>query len=74
MYLVQDSHSSWNWIYFIILVVVSRVACQTILVGSDKQTEQFFMFPDWILFPGKSVSSRDYHAIPGNKSPGNRDD
>ena len=25
MYFVQDSHSFWNWIYFVVLVVVSLV-------------------------------------------------
>jgi len=23
MYFVQDSHSFWNWIYFVVLIVVS---------------------------------------------------
>ena len=25
MYFVQDSHSFWNWIYFVVLIVVSLV-------------------------------------------------
>jgi len=27
MYYVQDSHSFWDWIYFVSLIVVSYVVC-----------------------------------------------
>lgn len=34
MYLVQDSHSFWNWIYFVILVVVC--ACLSLGLGNGQ--------------------------------------
>lgn len=31
MYYVQDAHSFWDWIYFVLLIVVSTVAETTVL-------------------------------------------
>lgn len=35
MYFIQDSHSFWNWMYFVSLIVVSALlnACQTYVEG-----------------------------------------
>ena len=42
MYYVQDAHSFWNWIYFVLLIVVSRLLA-------------FFMIFAFLLFVSKLI-------------------
>lgn len=58
MYYIQDAHSFWDWIYFVLLIVVS------ILKLYDR--EYFFEiihFTDWILLHDQPLPRRNRNAI-----------
>lgn len=66
MYYVQDAHSFWDWIYFVLLIVVSvvsNVRCYKIANNGNNDESIRFIFIDWLIFYDKFMSCRHCNAI-----------
>lgn len=54
MYFVQDAHSNWNWIYFVVLIVVrEKYSNQTVKLLKNvmdlHESTEYFVHSDPVL-------------------------
>lgn len=78
MYYVQDAHSFWDWIYFVLLIVVSKLLSKHVfakyrnhyLVYETRQSlriakicSRFFSFSDWFIFYDQPLPGRNSNPI-----------
>ena len=68
MYFVQDSHSFWNWIYFVFLIVVGRHFILPLSTCNGSTLS------DWIILHDKSLFGGHRNTILGDQEERNGKD